>query len=234
MSLFFLVKISCIVPVYNEAKRVMDVLKVLIGHELVDEVIVVNDGSTDNSEEVLRGVNGVDVVSYKGNKGKTHALKVGFERAKNDWVMTIDSDLLGLTVGAVTALIEPIIKGEAMMTLSLRKNSLSIFRLFKLDFVSGERVFQKKIIGDLSKLEDLPGFGFESFLNQIVVREKIPLKVVNWKSVITPRKSVKFGWWNGTKGDLKMVRQIISVLTLRGIFKQFWEMRKLSRGVRGE
>ncbi|MDZ4216752.1 MAG: hypothetical protein U1C97_00355 [Candidatus Gracilibacteria bacterium] len=46
--------ISCIVPVFNEAKRVEKVSTVLVGHPLIDEVIVINVGSSDNSEQLLQ------------------------------------------------------------------------------------------------------------------------------------------------------------------------------------
>lgn len=220
-------KISCVVPVYNEGERVKGVLKVLVGHPLIDEVIVVNDGSKDDSEEILRKIEGIKLISYKKNRGKTQAVKKAFLAAKNDYVMTIDSDLIGLEEKNITALIMPIKKGIADMTMTLRKNSLPIFRILGLDFVSGERVFKKSIIDDPDKLDKLPGFGLEAFLNNILIKKKMRLKVVDWKNVVTPRKAVKFGWWEGTKGDFKMVKQIISVLGIRGLYRQFMKMLSL-------
>lgn len=67
-------KVSCIVPVYNEAKRVLAVLDALIHHEMIDEIIVVNDGSTDDSELLLKEVKGIKFITYTKNKGKTQAL----------------------------------------------------------------------------------------------------------------------------------------------------------------
>ena len=221
------IKISCIIPVYNEGKRVKKVLDAVIGHELVDEIIVVNDGSTDDSEKVLKEVDGIKLISYKKNRGKTGAVKAGFEESKNDLVMMIDSDLVGLKKIDITALIEPIKEGSVDITMTMRKNSLMIFKLFGLDFISGERVFRKSIIEDFNDLDKLPGFGLESFLNRILIKKKMRLKVVKWKNVVTPRKSVKFGWWKGTKGDIKMIKQIISVLGVSGIYKQYRKMLSL-------
>ncbi|MFA6918400.1 MAG: glycosyltransferase family 2 protein, partial [Candidatus Gracilibacteria bacterium] len=224
----------CIIPVYNEASRVGAVLDVLVGHDLIDEVIVVNDGSTDNSEEILANRQGIKLISYLQNKGKTGAMKLGFEAARNEWVMTIDSDLIGLDKNDISALILPIESGKADMTMTLRKNSLPIFRMFGLDFVSGERVFKKAIMGDLNQLEKLPGFGLESFLNQILIRDNLRLVVVDWPNVITPRKSVKFGFWKGVKADLKMIKEIISVLGFFGMFRQFLRMLKVKNSTRAQ
>ena len=220
-------KISCIVPVYNEWERVDSVLSVLVGHKLIDEVIVVNDGSTDNSEEILKKVQGINLISYPKNSGKSHAVKLGIEAAKNEWIVTVDSDLVGLKSENIEALIMPVEKGIAEMSMTLRKNSLWIFKVFGIDFVSGERVFSKKIIGDLAQMDQLPGFGLETFLNEIIVRSKMKIAVVDWVNVITPRKSVKFGVCAGVKGDFKMVLQIISVVGFFGMIRQFFKMRAL-------
>jgi len=222
-------KISCIVPVYNEASRVGAVLDVLVGCELLDEVIVVNDGSTDNSEEILKKRKGIKLISYHKNEGKSHAMRIGLEESKNDWVMTIDSDLEGLNRKNIEALIAPINSYKSNFAMTLRKNSLGIFKFFKLDFVSGERIFKKSMIKDLNDLEKLPGFGLEVFLNKIIIENQMKFMVVNWPNVVTPRKSVKFGFWAGIKGDFKMILQIKSVIGLFGILKQFWKMRLLRK-----
>lgn len=227
MNNFVNEKISCVVPVFNEGKRVSGVLNALVGHPLIDEVIVVNDGSTDDSEKVLKGWSGVKLISYKQNKGKSHAMMVGIKEARNDLILTIDSDLVGLTREDVMSLIEPVANGKADVSMTLRKNSLPVFKYFGLDFVSGERVFDRKAIGNIDELGKLTCFGLESYLNNLMIKNKSRLKVVYWKNVITPRKSVKFGFLEGTKRDWKMVGEIVKYLGVRGVYKQFRGMLKL-------
>ncbi|MDZ4216753.1 MAG: glycosyltransferase family 2 protein, partial [Candidatus Gracilibacteria bacterium] len=65
-------------------------------------------------------------------------MKRGFQSAKNELIMTIDSDLVGLSKKAVGELIEPVRNGLADISISLRSNSLLLFKLLGLDFVSGE------------------------------------------------------------------------------------------------
>lgn len=227
MANFVNEKISCVVPVFNEAKRVSGVLEALVGHPLVDEVIVVNDGSTDSSERILRGWSQIKLISYKKNRGKSHAMMTGIKEARNDLILTIDSDLVGLTREDVMALIEPVVHGKADVSMTLRKNSLAVFKHFGLDFVSGERVFDRRMIPDLQDLGKLTCFGLESYLNNLIVKNKARLKVVYWKNVITPRKSVKIGYWKGTLRDWKMVGEIVKYLGLKGVFRQFRAMLKL-------
>ena len=77
-------KVSCIIPVYNEAERVLGVLRAVVGHPLVDEVIVVNDGSTDTSKAVLENQPGIRFFSYDENRGKSGAIAYGLVQAKNN------------------------------------------------------------------------------------------------------------------------------------------------------
>jgi len=225
-------KISCIVPIYNEATRVGSVLDALSKHSLIDEVIVVNDGSTDNSEELLKQRSDIKLISYQKNRGKTLALKEGLKATQNDLVILIDSDLVGLDAQAISTLVEPVIKNQADITISLRKNALLVYLFFNLDFVSGERVFNKNILGNLDILDTLPKFGFESYLNQIIIAKKLRLTVVYWPKVVSPRKAVKEGSYAGIVGDFKMVRQIIKLLGFGGMIKMFITLHSMRQVVR--
>jgi len=83
-----------IVPTYNNAGTIIDVLDRL--QPYIDDIIVVNDGSTDNTQQLLETYpNPITIVSYPKNGGKGHALKKGFDRALDmsfTYAVTIDSD----------------------------------------------------------------------------------------------------------------------------------------------
>lgn len=85
--------ICVIVPTYNNAKTIKKVVLSVI--EFCSDIYVVNDGSTDNTKEVLESISGINLISYDKNRGKGCALKKGFEAALNDgfdYAITIDSD----------------------------------------------------------------------------------------------------------------------------------------------
>ncbi len=220
-------KVSCIIPVYNEGPRVGAVIDTARNHPLIEEIIVINDGSTDNSKAILEKHPGIHFISYDKNHGKTFAVMTGIKQAKRNLLMLLDSDLTGLTPENLTDLITPVIHGRADMTISLRKNSLLVYKLMGLDYVSGERVFDRSIIGDLEALAHMPGFGLETYLNQQMIEKKLRLKVIKWPQVISLRKAKKAGWWEGTKADIGMVFQILSMVSVSGALKQMWDMRKL-------
>ena len=84
-------KVSIIIPAYNEQDSIKEVVQ-RTKKTLPDaEIIVVDDGSTDNTYKEAKKT-GVKVVRYTPNKGKIFALKTGYDHAKHDLVGTIDSD----------------------------------------------------------------------------------------------------------------------------------------------
>ena len=173
-------KISCIIPVYNEGPRIAKVLKIICGHPVIDELIVVNDGSKDNSLDIIKQFKGIKIISYTLNKGKSYAIMEGLNAAKNNLVMLIDSDLVGLNKSNIHNLALPLIKNQADVSISLRKNSLLIYKLMGIDFVSGERVFNKNIFGNLKSLKRIPGFGLESLMNKRIIKKHLKIKIVRW------------------------------------------------------
>ena len=220
-------KISCIIPAYNEGSRVLAVINAVMGHEEVDEIVVINDGSNDNTEAVLKEISGIELISYPKNGGKSHAVMMGLKKAKNNLVMMLDADLIGLNQESLDALMNPVLEGKADISMSLRKNSLPLFKFLGLDFVSGERVFRKDVIENLDHVGKLKGFELESFLNKIIIRKKLRIKVVRWNNVEITRKSGKVGFWRGFVGDFKMVLLIISFLGLFGLVRQIYSMIRL-------
>lgn len=89
-------KLSVIIPVYNEENTIETILKQVRDVDLADEIIVVDDGSTDGTRAVLEredGVNGVRVLYQERNQGKGAALRRGLEEVSGDIILIQDADL---------------------------------------------------------------------------------------------------------------------------------------------
>lgn len=82
-----------LIPTYNNAQTLLQVINDVAKY--ADNIIVVNDGSTDATNHILAKFDSIYIVSYLNNKGKGFALRTGFEAARKkgfDYVITIDSD----------------------------------------------------------------------------------------------------------------------------------------------
>lgn len=88
--------VTVVIPVYNERATVVQVIERVIALDIAKQIILVDDGSTDGTREILSsyiGKHGIDVVLHPRNQGKGAALKSGFLRARGEVVIVQDADL---------------------------------------------------------------------------------------------------------------------------------------------
>ncbi len=82
-------------PCYNEQRTILTLLKHVADSPWVREIIVVDDGSTDDTRQILAGIDDptVRVVLHERNRGKGAALRTGFRNATSEYVIVQDADL---------------------------------------------------------------------------------------------------------------------------------------------
>ncbi|MDO5831588.1 MAG: glycosyltransferase [Methanobrevibacter sp.] len=159
-------KVSVIIPAYNEEDTVGKVVEVVKKVSFVDEIIVVNDGSSDNTEaEATKS--GARVITHEVNKGKGEALNTGYREAECDIIAFIDADIYNLTSAKVEAMIKPILEGKTDITktkfsrASGRVTELTAKPL--LNFFFPEISFEQPLSGQFAaKKEVLKKINFES------------------------------------------------------------------------
>jgi glycosyltransferase involved in cell wall biosynthesis len=117
--------LSIIVPVYNEARTVTAVIDRLLTIPLpvAREIVVVNDGSTDGTREVLDGITEqpglLEIVHARANGGKGSAIRTGFARARGTVFAIQDADL-ELDPAQLATLVQPILEGRTQVVYGSR------------------------------------------------------------------------------------------------------------------
>lgn len=116
--------ISIVVPVFNEARTVADVIQRLIAIDLPAprEILVVNDGSTDGTRDVLDRVTErpeLRIIHAEQNGGKGSAIRIGFARATGNIVAIQDADL-ELDPAQLADLVKPILEGRSRVVYGSR------------------------------------------------------------------------------------------------------------------
>ena len=147
---------TVIIPAYNEEKSIGEVIKQT--QKFADEVIVVDDCSTDNTKELCERL-GAKVVTNEHRKGYIGAIKTGFERANHEIIVTLDADGEH-DPGDIPRLVEPILMRKADLVLGKREeipriserfiNSLTNFKVKVVDSGTGFRALKRELASKLN------------------------------------------------------------------------------------
>ncbi|MEM4648287.1 MAG: glycosyltransferase family 2 protein [Candidatus Pacearchaeota archaeon] len=197
--------ISCIIPAYNEEKFIKDVIEILKKCEFIDEIIVVSDGSTDNTALIAESLNVNKVIQLEKNIGKAGAIFEGLKYAKGDIVILVDADLRGLTEKNLYRLVKPILENTADMTIG---SGIP----FVMNKFSGLRALRKWFLEKISK--DFPDYfksleyNIENELNTQAKILGLRVKYIKMEGVRNVHKIKKYGLKEGLKRTLKMYLQL--------------------------
>ncbi|MFN4130786.1 MAG: glycosyltransferase [Paracoccaceae bacterium] len=220
--------ITCLIPAHNEAARVSGVLAAVKGHPMIGSVIVVDDGSHDDTAAIARAA-GVEVLHLCPNRGKSAALAEALSRVGTSHVLLLDADLTGLTATDLSRLIAPVVGGGADVSLSLRGNAPFLWHWLGVDYITGERVLPMSLVAPiLPQIRTLPRFGLEVFLNSHIQAADLSVAIVHWPGVASPSKAQKSGWRAGIRADIGMLRDILNTVSMTTTFKQIAFLRRAS------
>lgn len=223
-----MVKVSCIIPAYNEEKRIRNVLEIVAVHPLIDEIIVIDDGSVDETKKIVLGFEKIKLIIHEYNLGKSASLYDGIKNSSGEYLVFLDADLTNLKEKDLTHIILPVLSGSADISMSLRKNTPIWWRVIGIDAITGERVLPKiNLMPYAEKILHLRPYAFEVFLNELVIKNKQKVKVVPWPTVGQLSKSDKKGIVLGLLGDFNMMKEIINTVTFWGLMGQIIKLRKL-------
>lgn len=209
-------KVAAIVPALNEEKNVGEVLRILSSCGCFNEVILVDDGSTDNTAGVGKSL-GVKVIKIGKNSGKGNAMIEGVKNTDAQIIFFSDADLVGLTREHIVSIIEPMLKENFAMCVGLRNRLANLPKLIaKIDpllAIGGERAVKKEIFERIPK-NFLQGFAVETALNYFCLKNKLPVKYILLPKLGMVIKEKKWGLIKGFVSRMKMFWQILKIRLL--------------------
>ena len=231
--------VSCVIPAYNESRCIANVLDVVCQVPDLVQITVVDDGSEDNTSEVVRSYRERDarirLLRLPTNRGKGGAMTVGADASASDLIVFLDADLVGLRSEHVLALIEPVRNGVCSMTLGLfthgRRSTDWSHHL--TPFLSGQRCLRWSLFRSTPDLATARS-GVEVALNLHAWRHGYRVMSVPWYGVTHVMKHEKRGWLRGKWSYLPMYGEIVRYLaghltvdrTLMDWAKARWSSKK--------
>ncbi len=184
--------VGVVVPVYNEAATIASIIRAVLPQTIVQEVIVVDDGSTDGTWEAMQPLPKEDprvrLFRHEINCGKGAALRTGFEQAKSPVVLVQDADL-EYDPNEYWTLVGPIITGKADVVFGSRFQGAGAHRVLYY-----WHSFGNKLLTTLSNMftnvniTDMET-GFKAFRREIIQQIKIEENRFGFEPEITAKVS---------------------------------------------
>jgi glycosyltransferase involved in cell wall biosynthesis len=218
------VRTAAIIPAWNEASTVGAVVYAALDAGRVDEVIVVDNASTDGTGVAARA-HGARVV-HEPTPGKGQALQAGVAATEAELLVFLDADLVGLRPEHVDGLVELVDSGRADMACGLfdRGPVANPIFLEGLPVLTGQRALPRHLFEQL-EAGDIRGYRVEAALNSLVARRSL-----------TRTDRVLAGLWHRTKEE-KLANPVVGFVTKLGMLgSACWSYLRFAvcRGLAGD
>jgi len=192
------IRVSCVIPAYNEAATIAGVIRAARACRLVDEVVVVSDGSSDDTASRAARAGAHHVITLTQNGGKGRAVLEALRAARGEIILLLDGDLVGLRPAHLVELLGPVLQGRAEMAVAVFSDD-RLHRLMRP--LSGQRAIRRSLLCQADRIERT-GFGLEMALDRVVRERGASTQRVTWQGVNHRSKREKYGTVAGLR--LKM------------------------------
>ena len=205
--------IDCIIPARNESATVADVVRMCRQCDYVRDVIVVDDGSSDDTSERARQA-GAKVVRREpgpdGEGSKAHAMAAGVAASDAEWILFVDADLLGLEARHLDAICRPAVEGRAAMSLGTFDYGLWNPLVLRFPPTTGERILPRWVFEAIPP-QKLDGYTIEVMINEVIAEGRLPTVARVMDGVTHRTKREKFGRIEGWKRTWRMFADLWSL-----------------------
>lgn len=189
--------ITALVPCFNEAERIGRVLDALSKSRYIHKIIVIDDGSTDETKKILQKYENIKVVKVNENTGKGNAIRRGISNVNTPFVLLCDADLVGLKDSEIRKMTEPVTTGQSDVCVGVRYRGgkfIQFLRRNVFPLIAGERVLKADILREISKSPLFDGWGVEIYMNFFARKNKLRMIKIDLMGVIDPLQIQKRGF----------------------------------------
>lgn len=198
-------KVSVLIAAYNESQTIGEVVTAAKASSLVTEVIVVSDGSQDETAAVARAAGADIVVDLPANTGKGGAVMAGVDEASGEIIVLLDADLLGLRSDHVDRLLPALFYDGVDMAVGIFCED---FLHSMLPSLSGIRAIRRALLVNHPELRDR-GFGLERGIATIARRQRWQVQIVELEGVSHRKKQEKYGLVKGYRAKLQLAGDLV-------------------------
>lgn len=196
-------------PAYNEADRLMCVLDAIHQALLVDETVVVNDGSTDDTAGVAGRCSWVRLLNLDRNCGKGGAMRAGACSTDADVLLFLDADLTGITGEQIDFLVRPVVDQQVDMCIGVFRGGRQITDLAQViaPYISGQRVLPRDVFLEIPGIEVVRS-GVEVAITKYFRANDLKMGTVTLIGCTHAMKEEKMGYLRGFAARLRMYYDI--------------------------
>lgn len=222
------VKISVIIPAYNEAENIIKVLKSLKQVTAIEEIIVISDGSTDDTVNLVIEFGGAKVIPLPQNVGKTKAVCQGVAEAEHPTIMFCDADLINLNQNHISNLAYKYFEGFDMVIMDKGSQPWIFKKVLKsVPAISGTRILDKAQFLKVP-FQETDRFQFENRINDYFLENDLTIAISPGEGIYDRRKFVKYSFFRGLILDLKGGLEVIASDGPSSILRNLATFRKIS------
>lgn len=243
-------RVAAIVPAYNESVRVCAVLEAISGASLIDEIVVVTDGCSDDTAPQVRNwmearqseTPQVKLFELTQNIGKGGAMTYGAHRTDAEVIVFLDADLIGLRPPQIDDLLQPLLRAERPVAMTLGLFGAVRGGLFgwwlgvchrAWPKITGQRAIRREVFLAVPRLTH-SRYGVETLITRFVESDPaLGIEYVYLHNVTHPIKEEKMGPIRGFATRVRMYSEIYLLIGKDNLTDKVAHYREEAQRLRG-